>query len=133
MADQLTPEERVRIRYHMGFMNVGSVQTYALGVPAAVEQAFLIEGAMDKVMPEALSLVREHIVILDTIMAEMVQNVELLAVNKVGEIEINQKMMGALEKRYDFFRQSLGNLFGVIPNPFDKRSMGRSLNVPVVS
>lgn len=133
MADQLTLEERARIRYHMGFMNVSNVMTYALGVPAAVEQAFLIEGAMSKVLPEALSLVREHISILDCIMAEMVCNIELLAVTKVGEIEINQRMMMMLERRYDFFRQSLGNLFGVIPNPFDKRSLGRSLNVPVIT
>lgn len=130
---QLTLEERARIRHHMGFMNVQSVHTYALGVPATVEQSFLIEGAMTNVMPEALGLVRQQLAILDEIQCLMVSNLELLTVVKVAEIEINQKMMSALEVRYDYWRQSLGNLFGVIPNPFDKRKLGRSLNVNVNS
>lgn len=127
----LTLEERAQIRDHMGFMNVSSVLTYQLGVPAAVEQSFLIEGAMNKILPEAFPQVRMHLAVLNQLRCTMVESIELLTVVKVGEIEINQKMMTALQTQYDWWRQSLGNLLGVIPNPFDKRSFGRSLNAKV--
>lgn len=128
----LTKEERARIRDHMGFMNVSSVMTYQLGVPAAVEQSFLIEGAMDKVLPEALPLVREYLCALDKIKQSMVDNLDLLSVEVVGDITVNKKMMYNYQTQYDYYRQALGNLFGVIPNPFDKRQLGRSLNATVL-
>ena len=129
----LTLEERAQIRDHMGFMNVSSVLTYQLGVPAAVEQSFLIEGAMNKILPEALATVRQHLEVLNTIRCAMVENLDLLSVNRVGDIEVNRKLMTEYQTQYDWWRQSLGNLLGVIPNPFDKRAFGRSLNAKVHS
>ena len=46
-------QEKVRIRHHTGYSNVSAAQSFSLGVPAAVETAFLIEGAMNRVLPAA--------------------------------------------------------------------------------
>lgn len=127
----LTAEERAKIRHHMGFMNVAQTMAYVLGVPAAVEQSFLIEGAMNKILVEALPLVRQHINILDSIEQMMISNYDVLLVESLGEIKTDQRAMLKINNEYDRWRQSLGNLLGVVPNPFDKRRISRTMNVPV--
>lgn len=126
----LTDEEKVKIRHHLGYLNVSAVQTFVLGSPAAVETQFIIEGAMTKVLDAALPEVRRHLVILDQIEAQMVEDHELLAVSQVGEIAVRPDEQQALDLRYQRWRQSLANLLGVYPNPFDKR-YGSRVNVPV--
>lgn len=125
-----TEQERVKIRHHLGFLNVAEAATFVLGTPAAVETQFIIEGAMNRILDAALPEARRHIQILDQIEDQMVADHELLAVTKVGEIDIRKDEQEALENRYDRWRQSLANLLGVYPNPFDKRR-GPGINVPV--
>lgn len=127
----LTAEEKVKIRHHMGYLNVAAAQTFVLGSPAGVETQFIIEGAMDKVLDAALTEVRRHLAILDQLEAQMVEDHELLAVNTVGEIDIREDEQEALDKRYQRWQRSLGNLLGCYPNPYDKRFAGSSINVPV--
>ncbi len=126
----LNDEEKVKVRHHLGYLNVQAGQTFVLGVPAAVETQFMIEGAMDRILPAALVEVRRHIQILDTIEGQMVQNLELLQVTKLGEMEINStgenREQVQLREQYNWWQTSLANLFGVIPNPFDKRRLQRS-------
>lgn len=130
--DTLTDRERVKIRHHLGYLNVQNAQTFVLGVPAAVDTQFLIEGAFDKVLPEALGEVRRHLVMLDNVEAQIAENQELLAVTKVGEISVRQDEFEALLVRYDYWRNGLSNLLGVYPNPWDKRRIaGPGINVRV--
>lgn len=131
-----TDQEKVKIRHHLGFLNVGAAQTFELGVPSAVETQFLIEGAMDKVMPAAEPEARRLIGILDTIECQMVGDLELLAVNKIGELEVRKEEQAQLRDNYKYWRAALANLLGTYPNPFDKRygmgsDVGASINVPV--
>lgn len=131
-----TAEEKVSIRHHLGYLNVGAASTFALGVPQAVETQFIIEGAFDLVLPEAEHQVRRVVSFLDGIEERLICDLDLLAVNKVGSIEIRQTEMKELRKEYDFWRGALANVFGIIPNPYDKRpylqtGAGSSLNIPV--
>ena len=113
--------ERARIRHHLGYVNVGAVEVYSLGVPAAIETQFQIEGAMDKIMPEAEVIAREHVAYLDKIEAQMVDDLELLAVESIDEIKVNQKEQALLKQQYLYWRAALANCIGSYPNPFDKR------------
>jgi len=126
----LTEQERVSLRHHMGFVNVSEVQTFVLGVPAALETQYLIEGSMNRVLESALPQLRKLIAVLDGIENQKLENLELLAVTKVGEIEIRPDEQDALDKQYDFWRGKVANLLGIIVNPWD-RSSGRGINVPV--
>ena len=126
----LSEQEKVKIRHHLGYLNVAEAQTFVFGTPAAVETQFLIEGAMNRVLDAALTEVRRHVAILDQIEEQMIADHELLAVSKVGEIDVRADEQEALDKRYERWRQSLANLLGVYPNPFDKR-YGHGINVPV--
>lgn len=126
-----TDEEKVKIRHHLGYLNVQEAATFALGVPAAVETQHLIEGAMNKVLPAAIGEARRHIQILDGIETQLIGDLELLAITQIGEISVRQDEMKALRKEYQYWRQGLANLLGTYPNPFDKRYSSSEANVPV--
>ena len=130
-AAVFSPEEKVSIRRHLGYLNVQASQTFALGVPAAVETQFIIEGAMDRVLQEAAGQVRRHLTILDKIEGQMVDDLELLAITKIGEISVRGDEHAALRKQYDYWAQGMANLLGVYPNPFDKRNSSGGINVRV--
>lgn len=125
----LTEQEKIKIRHHLGFLNVAEVATFTLGTPAGVETQFIIEGAMERVLEAALPELRRQLQILDVIEEQMVADHELLAVKKIGEITVREDEQQALDARYERWRCSLANLLGVYPNPFDKR--GGGINVPV--
>jgi hypothetical protein len=129
----MTKEEKVMIRHHCGFLNVTAVSTFALGTPAAVETQFIIEGAMDRILPEAEGLARRCLAILDKIEGQMVDDVELLAVVSVDEITVNGDEQNKLKREYVYWRNALCNLMGIYPNPFDKRNdiLAPGFNVPV--
>lgn len=128
----LTDEERVKVRHHLGFLNVTEVATFFLGIPAASQQLFLIESAMNLVLPAAEFEVRRHLRILDRLEEQDVEDSELLAVLEVGEIKINPNELSVLFKQqYLKWRASLANIFGVKPNPYDERFVGLGLNVRV--
>jgi hypothetical protein len=125
-----TDEEKVKIRHHLGFLNVAQAEVFVLGVPAAVETQFLIEGAMNRVLVEAENQVRRHIGILDKIEAQMIDDQELLAVDGVDEIKIRPTEMKELRTEYQYWQRSMANLLGTYPNPFDRR-FGSMVNVGV--
>jgi hypothetical protein len=125
-----TDEDKVRIRHHMGYLNVSEVQTYSLGVPAAVETQYLIEGAMNRVLPEAEVHVFEVLSRLDAIECQMTGDLELLAVDEIGEIKVNRKEMNQLRREYRHWQWKLANALGVEPNKYDYRFRS-SLNLQV--
>lgn len=128
-------EEKVRIRHHLGYLNVSQAQTFSLGTPAGVETQFLVEGAMNKVLPEALGLAKQMLANCDAIEAQIVENQDLLAVKKVDEIDVREDEFEQLQKRYGYWRNALANILGIYPNPFDKRfsaAGGGGINVKVI-
>ena len=125
-------QEKVKLRAHLGYGNVSSVQTFSLGVPAAVETQFLIEGAMNRVLPEAEIEARRLVGILDGIEAQMIGDTELLAVERIGEITVNGKEQQKLLTVYHHWQHTLANLLMIPVNPFDQRFMNAGgLNVGV--
>lgn len=126
-----TAEEKVKIRHHLGYLNVQDAQTFVLGTPAAVETQFIIEGAMDRVLVAAESELRRHVAILDKIEEQLICDQELLAVDAIGEIKVRATEMKELRVEYQYWRQGLANLMGIYPNPFDKRYADSGINISV--
>lgn len=128
-----TEQEKVSIRSHLGYLNVQAAATFALGIPAAVETQFIIEGAMDRILDAALPLAREFISHLDTIQAQKVQDLEVLVVDSIGEIDIRKDEQQALDKQYSYWQNKLADLLGVMVNPFSKaHGDAGGLNVSVI-
>lgn len=128
-----TDDEKVRIRHHLGYLNVAQSQTFVLGTPAAVQTQFQIEGAMDKVLPAAMGKARQLIQYLEIIEGQMIGDLELLAVDAVDEITIRKTEQSELKREYMYHREGLANLLGIYPNPYDKRftNTGSIINVRV--
>jgi hypothetical protein len=124
MSSVFTDHEKARIRHHLGYPQVSAISTMIGGVPMAIEPSFMLEGAMDRVMPEAADITREKIATLDTIERQMVGDLELLAVSKIEEITINPDEMKALRVQYDYWADALANDFRVMRNPYDFRTGG---------
>lgn len=122
---QLSEEQKVRVRVALGYPNVAESATFALGVPANVEIAFLIESAMNKLLPAGRAELERVLGIIDGIEAQMVDDLELVAANQVGEIEVNQAEQQQLTERYDYFVAYLSNMLTVPRNPWDARLTAR--------
>lgn len=116
----LTKEEKVRVRAHMGYGNYTSASTFSLGTPAAVETAFIIEPAMDRLLPEAEPMVREYLGRLDEILSQYAGTNENLQVDELGDIKLRSDHDKALWKRFCLWQGLLANALGVPPNPYTK-------------
>lgn len=127
----LTELERVKVRGHLGFVNLTQVSTFAVGTPAGVESAFVIEGAMNNVPEAALPLLRQYLAVLDKIEAQKVDDLENMAVDKLGNIELRADEQEALDRQYERWQGKVADLLGVYVNPFSKAG-GRGINVPVM-
>jgi len=121
---QVSPEDQVRARKHLGYLNVTSAMTFNGGIPAATQTQFMIEGAFPKILPEALTLFRDYLCKLDQIEETLAESMPDLEAKKVGSIELRDDHFEKLVQRYKYWRSSLGNLLGVMPNPFDFRFGG---------
>jgi hypothetical protein len=133
-AELLTPEEKVRVRHHLGFLQVQEVYTFILGQPAAVETQFSIETAMNKLRVEAVPLVRDLLARCDATEGQRFDDQEVLVASKVGSIELRGKdEQDGLVRNYNYWRQALANAFGAWTNPFDRRDdlTGSGINARV--
>lgn len=121
----LSEQEKVWIRHYCGYLNVQEAQTFVLGTPASVETQFIIEGAMNRVLSEALPLIRRIMTVLDQIEQQMIQNLELLQITQIDTIRVNStgpdKEQAQLKKQYLYWLGALCNALGIAQNPFDKR------------
>jgi hypothetical protein len=127
----LTPEVRVKIRHHLGYLNVQFAYTFVLGIPAAVQTQFTIEGAFDRILADAEPEVHRQLRILDHIEELDVETLGDIEVSEIGEITIDPKVYEKRWGQYERWRRSLANLFGIAPNPFDQRLAVMGVNVSV--
>lgn len=127
----LNPEEKVRVRHHLGYPQVTEARTFFLGYPISAPVTTMAEGSMDKIQPAAENMVRILLDRLDGIEAQMLEDQELLAVKQVDEIEINGEEFDKLTQQYQHWQKSLGNLLGIPPNPYDQRFMGAGSGINI--
>jgi len=94
----------------------------------------MIEGALDVLLPAAYPMFYQLLDRMDCIECEVFGGSDLADVDSMGEIHINRKRLSEKAQYYLIAQQSLANLLGVIPNPWDQRSWlggGGVINVPV--
>ncbi len=127
------PVTKERIRYHLGYLNVQPAAAITFGMPAPVQTLFLLENAMNLLLPVAEARVYNMIQILDNIENKMVQGQDYLPANKLGELEIRKEHIDMLEDEYDRWASRLADQLGVVKYPFAQKFMGRQRhgNIPV--
>jgi len=92
--------EKARIRYHLGYPNVSAMASLSAGVPLPLQPMFLVEAAMDRVLPEAEALVRTLVARLDQTDEAIFQAQLRLQAERVDEITLRKDETDALEREY---------------------------------
>ena len=128
----VSPEEAVRTRHHLGYMQVSAAASMHLGVPAATHTNFSFEEALTKLMPGAHEKFRQLLCRLDDVEQQMFC-LDTNDLESVDGMKFNSQRLAVLVMTYGIARDALANMLGVMPNPFDQRSIfqGPSLNIPV--
>jgi hypothetical protein len=117
----ITEQEKVSARHHLGYLQVAAQSTFSLGVPAGVQTQFTIEGAFNRILPQAEPMFRRHLAILGTLEEQILENAPNVAVQSIDTIKIDPKAFRQTVEQYRFWGNSLANLMGITPNPFDQR------------
>lgn len=133
---RLTEEERVRVRYHLGYLSVAPASAIALGYPSAQHALFLVEHAMDRLLPAAVSRVHQIVRTLDQIECSMAESVGRLKAAQVGEVKLRggageESEGDLLEREYRRWAGRLADHLGVALNVHSERFRGTPINVPV--
>jgi hypothetical protein len=128
-------EEKARVRYHLGYLNIQPVLSIQLGVPAVSQTGFLVEAALDRVPVSQAGFVRRLLSTLDMTEARMIEAQERLAATRLGEITLNPDEIEKLEIEHTRWARRLGDFLGCPINPYssDPASAGkRPLSGPVI-
>jgi len=133
MAATLAEQDKVRARHHLGYLNVEQAQTFVLGIPSGVQTQFMIEGALNRLLPQALPKFLEMLERLDCVECELFGGIDLASITSISDIVIRPERRKELSGYYQVARQGLANLLGIIPNPYDQRDWvgGDVINVSV--
>lgn len=134
MSAPFTADEKARIRYHLGYLNVQDPTGLAFGIPRPLQTIFLVESAMTSVIDAARDKVRQIIGIMDGIECRLVDAQERLAASKLDTLTMRADEPDALEREYMRWGMRLADQLGVPPYPFSTRYMrmtSRAGSIPI--
>ncbi len=128
----LTPEEKVRVRYHLGYAEVNEYTGFVAGGPAGLQSAWQVEGSMNRLLEASLPLVRSKLAACDALDDSRSDEdmVDVALVTKLGDIEISPLSFEHRDRMYQQRVAELARALGVTVNPFDP-ARGGGLNVSV--
>lgn len=120
----LTPQDRSRVKYHLGFLAVSPAASLSFGIPRPIATAFLIEDAMNNLIDDGWVIpnVLRILGILDGIECRMVAAQDYLPASKLGSLEVRPDHIEALLETYYDWSGRLGSIFGCPPYPYDRRN-----------
>lgn len=119
----LTVEERERVRYHLGYLNITQQVSIGLGFPSASQLQFILESSMNALLPEGEAGVRRAIQELDCIEDQLsLFRTSLEVMRTGGGVEIRgPNAFRELEEQYVFWANGLSDTLGSPINPFGNR------------
>ena len=132
----LSTQDREKIRYHLGYLNVQPAASITFGVPRPQQTLFLVETAMSNVLEESIPRVRQIVSILDSIECKLVDAQDRLKATELAELKLRRDETDALEHEYLRWASRLADLLGVPLYAYSIRfaslTQRRVGNVPVV-
>jgi hypothetical protein len=109
----LTPEERQQVRYHLGFVSVAPAASINFGIVRPIQTLFLVEQAMNYLLPVGEAKVRQIIGILDGIECRLVDAQDRLAAKSLDNLTMRPDETDALENEYYRWGGRLADTLGV--------------------
>ena len=131
----LTAEERQQVRYHLGFVSVFPAASINFGMPRPIQTLFLVEQAMDYLMPVGEAKVRQIIGIMDGIECRLVDAQDRLAAQSLDNLTMRADETDALEGEYFRWGGRLADTLGVpfyaYSNRYKKHGKAYAGSIPV--
>lgn len=108
-----TVAEKERIRYHLGYMNVGSAASITYGLPKPSQMLFAVDLAMNLILPEGEDRVRRILGVLDCVEDKLIGAEDRLAATQLGDLKLRDQEPDLLEKEYKRWASRLADILGV--------------------
>ncbi len=121
MPSLLTDTEKAQIRQILGYPNVSRLTALMELSPAPRQLSFLLEPAMDALLPQAVAIVRQLICQCEAIECQLGQSADRMQAASVGNLKMRADEQDALEKLYVRFGRRLADVLGVPPYPLSVR------------
>lgn len=140
MSARLSEHDRARVRYHLGYLNTEPSASIQLGFPRASQALFLVDQAMDRLIPAAVQKAMQLLDRLETVECQMFEANKRLKAVQIDNLtlrrsndERNEQDM--LRSEYLHWASALADLLGVALNVYSHRFRGggdASGTIPVV-
>lgn len=109
----LTDSEKERVRYHLGYPEVQPAASITFGIPRPIQTAFLVESAMNLLLPVAEDRVRSIVGVLDGIECRLIDAQDRLAAKRIDSLELRDDEPSQLEAEYQRWGFRLADTLGV--------------------
>lgn len=130
----LSDAEKERVRYHLGYLEVGTAASIQFGIPRPLQTIFLVETAMTQLLENATDRVRRILNIMDGVENKMVDAQDRLAAIQLDELHLRDNEPDQLEREYVRWGHRLADILGVPIYAYSTkyRSVGvRAGSIPV--
>lgn len=117
----LTTEERERVRYHLGYLQVEPAASISFGIPRPIQTLFLVETALTNLLDVALPRVRKIIQIMDDIECKLVDSVDVLEASQMGDLHTRENAPSLIDREYYRWASRLADMLGVPLYPYSAR------------
>lgn len=121
----LTPAEKARTRYHLGYLGVQVADSLAFGQPVPIQTLFILEAAMDNLILEHVPKVRSLLDVLDGIECRLIAAADRLAASALGELKLRDNEPDQLEEEYFRWAGRLADILGCPFYAYSNRFKGK--------
>ena len=125
-----TLSEKARIRYHMGYAGTAMAPSLSAGVPIPLQTMFLLESALNMVLPDAEEIVRVLVSRLDQTDEAIFQCQIRMQAESVDGIKLRANEADSLEREYLRQAARLSDVLHVPLYPFSARFANINSLVP---
>lgn len=127
-----TEQEKAKIRVALGYLMAAPVASIVLGVPAATQPMFLVEGAMERMLFHSGPIIRDILCQIDAV-DEAIKGLPGYAVASVmGNMTLREDSMEKLQQLRGYWVKRLSDVLGAPSNPYSALG-GNSMNRRVVN
>ena len=115
---KLTDEEKAKIRAHLRFPVIDGRVALGLGLPVSTDTSYIVDSAMDRVLPQGVPMVRRCLAQLECLDAELVKLSKGTQVAGVTGVQLRpREALEDIEDQQDYWRRRLADSLGVVVNP----------------
>jgi hypothetical protein len=131
-----TPEDKARARYHLGYPGVQPAAMISFGMPASTETSFLVDNALDRLVPVYEPKVLSLLNVMDAIEKRMESALCRLSTESTDGVKLRRDEIPSLEAEYQRWGLRLANLLGCVPYQLSPKyqslgGAGQAQSIPV--